>query len=286
MAGIIINLPYTAGGVPTPLAKRLDLSPEDWRLEHWRLTDAHLARIVQEAAVYEGRDGEIVRPVIVYPFSPVVADPWGLWAAELSDEGRSLRPPRAAIMPQTTAGRAIDWTPKDRDLIFGRTVEPFYRQIEDAAGALLSDAPLIMVLTLRSYGSTPLDFEISRQCPRPQVAVGATAGLTPDGLVNLAGDAFRAVHWWPELNWPHSGGACLPPALAGQPRVRSMTISLGRDLYMDEQTGHLKDSAEGVVRVLRTVLNLLDQELARVASVRISRGLRTRKQSPIIKANR
>ena len=278
-------MPYTAGGVPPPLAKRLALSPEDWQTEHWRLTDPYLARIVREAAVYEGREGEVVRPVVVYPFSPVVADPWGLWAAELGED-KSQGPPRAAIMPKTTAGRAIDWSPKDRELIFARTVEPFYRQIEQAAEALWSDSPIILVLTLRSYGSAPLTFEHSRKYPRPQVVVGSTAGLTPDGLVNLAGDTFRAFRWWPELNWPHSGGGCLPPALAGQPRVRSMTISLGRDLYMDEKTGRLKDSSEGVARVLRTVFNLLDQELARVAGVRISRSLRTKKQSPIIKANR
>ena len=285
MAGIIINLPYTAAAVPSPLAKRLGLSAEDWQLEHWRLTDPYLAQIVREAAVYEGRDGEVIRPVVIYPFSPVVADPWGLWAAELNGDQGAL-PPGPAILPRTTAGRAINWTPKDRELIFGRTVEPFYRQIEEAAGALLEDSPLILVLTLRSYGSNPLVFEKCKKYPRPQVAVGSTAGLTPDGLVNLAGDTFRAFRWWPELNWPHGGGACLPPPLAGHPRVRSMTLSLGRDLYMDERSGRLKDSSESVARILRTVFNLLDQELGRVAEARISRNLRARKKSPIIKANR
>ena len=285
MTGIIINLPYTAAAVPPPLAKRLGLSPEDWQLEHWRLTDPCLAQIVREAAVYEGRDGGIIRPVIAYPFSPVVADPWGLWAAELSED-QEEHPPGPAILPRTTAGRAISWTDKDRELIFGRTVEPFYRKIEEAAGALLGASPIILVLTLRSYGSNPFNFEKRRKYPRPQVAVGSTPVLTPDGLVNLAGDTFRALRWWPELNWPHSGGACLPPSLTGNPRVRSMTRSLSRNLYMDERSGRLKETSESAARILRTVFNLVDQELGRVAEVRISRGLRTQKKSPIIKANR
>ncbi|MDR2947469.1 MAG: N-formylglutamate amidohydrolase, partial [Candidatus Adiutrix sp.] len=219
MPGIIINLPYTAGNVPPPLAKRLELSPEDWQLEHWRLIDPHLARVVREAAVSKGRDGvEAARPVIAYPFSPVVADPWGLWAAELGQAGPPS-PPRPDILPKTTAGRALQWSPRDRELIFGRTVLPFYQQIEEAAARLLADSPLVLILTLRSHGSHPLKFEVSHQYPRPQVAVGSTAGLTPEGLANLAGNTFRAFRWWPELNWPHGGGDCLPPALAGRPRV-------------------------------------------------------------------
>lgn len=284
MAGIIINLPYTAGGVPPPLAKRLGLSPEDWQLEHWRLTDPYLAQIVREAAGYEGADGEISRPVIVYSFSPVVADPWGLWAAELGGD-ENFQIPKPATLPRTTAGKPIAWSSRDQELIFQRTVFPFFKQIEEAAKNLLAVSPLILVLTLRSDGSNPLNFEKSRKYPRPQVTVGATAGLTPDGLVNLAGDTFRALRWWPELNWPHSGGVCLPPSLAGHPRVRSMTLSLCRELYMNERNGHLKETSDGAARILRTVFNLLDQELTRVGQVRISRSLRTRKKFPIIKAN-
>lgn len=285
-AGIVINLPYTSGGVPPPLAKRLELSPDDWRLEHWRLIDPHLARIVRQAAVIGDHDGEeSARPVVAYPFSPVVADPWGLWAAEL-DEGREIRPPEPAILPRTTAGKTIAWSPRDRELIFERTVRPFFKQIEEEAGAMLEDSPIILALTLRSHPSRPADFERNRKYPRPQVTVGATPGLTPDGLANLAGDIFRAFRWWPELNWPYGGGACLPPSLAGHPRVKSMSLSLGRELYMDESSGKLKESSEGAARVLRTVFNLLGQELARVARVRAGRSFRDRKPSPIIKARR
>ncbi|MDR2945212.1 MAG: hypothetical protein LBV79_00480, partial [Candidatus Adiutrix sp.] len=170
-------------------------------------------------------------------------------------------------------------------LIFGRTVLPFYQQIEEAAVRLFEDSPLVLILTLRSHGSNPLKFEANHQYPRPQVAVGSTAGLTPEGLANLAGNTFRAFRWWPELNWPHGGGDCLPPALAGRPRVRSMSLSLSRELYMDERSGRLKETSARVARILRTVFNLLDQELARVARLRISRSARRKKKSAIIKAS-
>ena len=75
-------------------------------------------------------------------------------------------------------------------------------------------------------------------------------------------------------------------------RVRALGLSLCRGLYLDESTGQRKSSAGGVVRVLRTLFSLLDQEMDRVARLRLDRSLapRTRKKapipSPVIKAAR
>jgi hypothetical protein len=276
------------------VARRLALSPEEWQLEHWRLIDPHLGEIVREAACFERRKVKKDHPVIVYPLSPLVADPWGLWAAELG-EGSEAAPPapsRPAVLPRTTAGRPLAWPEKDIELILGRSVVPFHQEITAAARRLLDEAPLVLVVTLRSYGAMPLPFEKSRKYPRPQAAVGSQPGLTPQGLAELAGSVLRSCRWWPELNWPQAEGACLPEELAGNPRVRALGLSLCRGLYLDERTGHRKSSAPGVVRVLRTLFNLLDQELDRVARLRLDRSLAPRIKkpppipSPVIKAAR
>ncbi|MDR2724898.1 MAG: hypothetical protein LBC90_02285, partial [Candidatus Adiutrix sp.] len=87
-------------------------------------------------------------------------------------------------------------------------------------------------------------------------------------------------------------GACLPEELAGNPRVRALGLSLCRGLYLDERTGRRKGSAQGVVRVLRTFLGLLDQEMDRVARLRLDRSLAPKFKksapipSPVIKAAR
>ena len=136
MTRIILNLPYTSTAVPPPVARRLGLSPEEWQLEHWRLIDPHLGEIVREAACFERRKVKIDRPVIVYPLSPLVADPWGLWAAELAD-GPEISPPRRpAVLPRTTAGRPLVWPEKDIELILGRSVAPFHQEITAAARRL------------------------------------------------------------------------------------------------------------------------------------------------------
>jgi len=283
MSGVIINLPYSSGAYPPAVGRRLGLGGEDWRLENWRLIDPYLADIAREASVYERRQVKIRRPVVIYPVSPVVADPWGLWAAELS-EGEPDFQPGPAILPRTTTGKALDWSEKDRALILERTVGPFHRQIEEEARRLLEETPLVLVVTLRSFGSMPLPFEKSRQYPRPQAAVSTSEKKTPQGLAELAGNAFRTFRWWSELNWPQPHGACLPPGLAGHPRVRALGLSLCRGLYMDERTGAKKPAAAKVSRVLTTVFNLFDQELTRVARLRLTRAFKPKAASPVIKA--
>jgi len=283
-SALVLNLPYSGGSVPSAVGKHLGLSPEDWRLEHWRLTDPYLVEIAREASIYEGVSGPAERPLMFYPYSPLVADPWGLWAAELAGKETGEGP---AIPPRTTAGRPIEWNEHDRELIFERTVRPFFEQIETAARELLADRPLVLLITLRSYSSQPQAFERSRLYPRPRVCVSTRPGPTPKGLADLIGGTFRAFRWWPELGWPHERGACLPPGLAGHPRMRALGLSLDRSLYMDERSGRLLPAAEGVARVLRTLFNLLDQELSRVAQRRLDRALKPReRESSIIKAGR
>ncbi len=285
MSGLLLNLPYTAAGAPEAVVRRLPLKPDDWRLEHWRLIDPPLGEIVREAARFKRSGGPAERPVVAYPWSPLVADPWGLWAAELARDGDAdrPRPPEPALLPRTTAGAALARGPRDAEIIFGRAVRPYYQALEEALGAVLAERPLALLVTVRSFAPRPLPFEKNQKRPRPQAAVSAAEGRTPAGLADLAGGLFRAFGWWPEQNWPQRGNAVLPPGMAGHPRVRALGLSLNRDLYLDEASGRKKSSAPGAVRVLRTLFSLLDQELDRVARLRLDRALKP-EESPIIKA--
>ncbi len=285
MTGIVINLPYGSGTVPPALLKRLPFSGDEWRLEHWRLIDPHLAALVREASVYQRRSKKIRRQVVDYPVSPLVADPWGLWAEELGESASPAGPPPGpAIIPRSTSGKSIAWREKDRELIFGRTVWPFYGRLEKAVEEALIDSPLVLVLTIRSFSSIPFKFEKNQKYPRPQVSITTDLRATPEGLARLAGNSFQAFRWWPERNWPYPRGACFTPVLRKRPRVKALGLGLNRNLYMDEKSGRLFSGAKGVVRVLTSVFNLLDQELARVARVRIERFLKPNLDSPVIKA--
>ena len=290
MPGILINLPYTSMAIPKAIAKAMSLNQAELQLEHWRMVDPYLSRIVQEASVLERRQVRIEWPVIEYPWSPLVADPWGGWVAEITGEDA----PAPAILPHTTAGRALTWSEGDRRTIFSRTTQPFYQELEEKGKILLEQNNLVLLITIRSFSAWPprakrKDFlslrgqgsaSIARE---PQVCIISDPQSTPPGLVNLGAGIFKTFGWWPELNWPQIHGACLPPKLVGHSRVRSIGISLNRNLYLDEKTGRLRPTTSTVGRVLRTVFNLFGQELDRVAQVRINREKKP--ASPIIKAS-
>jgi hypothetical protein len=280
--GVLINLPYTAQAAPPAVARKLDLSAEEWQMEHWRLTDPYLAEIARRAAVFEKKKKRVERPVIIYPYSPLVADPWGLLAAELSEDGET-EPGQPATLPKTTAGKVLAWRDKERQVILSHSADPFLREIEDRTQALLAESPLALIVTLRSFSAMPQNFEKDRRYPRPQAGVSTLEAKTPEGLANLAGDTFRAFRWWAELNRPQAGTARLPEALRDHPRVRAIGISLCRGLYMDENTGRKKAALPSVARVLKIVFNLFDQELRRVAGLRMARAMKP-KDSPVIKA--
>ncbi|MDR0355301.1 MAG: N-formylglutamate amidohydrolase [Deltaproteobacteria bacterium] len=280
MAGLVINVPYGGLEIPPAVQKRLPLSADDLRGEHWRLCDPHLLSIFQKAA--QGDDKRGPWPLIHYPFSPLVADPLGLLAQEL-DQTRELGP---FVLTKTTTGRELpQWSEKDRLFLLEKTTVPYAAELKRQCLAELEGQNLLALITVRSFSSEPQAFERDRRFPRPQISLGSSDAHTPEGLAELAGHVFRSLGFWPQLNWPASGAA-VPLELAGQPRLKALGLALRRDLYLDEKTGRLKESLEAVVRVMRTFLNLLSQELDRVAEVKLRRAFRTKKASNVIKADR
>lgn len=273
---LILNLPYSSCSVPPAVARSLGLSEEELRAEHWRLCDPNLARLVRAAAQ---REGKPERAVLAYPFSPLVADPLGLWAEEL---GAASREP--SVLPRFSCGRVPAWSDRDKEILLSRTIEPYFQRLEEAVSESLKTSPLVLVLTLRSFSSRPLDFEKSRTSPRPQVVVGAAEGLTPPGLAALAFNTFRGFHWWVERTWPQRGPAWLPPSLRTHPRVKALGLSLKRSLYLDERSGRAGASLEGARRVLGVLFNLLEQEAERVGRIKLERASRDKIPSPVIKA--
>ena len=162
---------------------------------------------------------------------------------------------------------------------------PYYQRLQECVEAALKHSPLVLVLTVRSYSSRPLEFEKNRRYPRPQATVSSEEGLTPQGLADLALRSLRAFHWWAGPSGRPEGAAWLPPMLRGRPRVKALGLSLCRRLYMDEQTGRSAESLPGARRVLGTLFNLLEQEVDRVGRLRLDRARGSGKiPSPVIKA--
>jgi hypothetical protein len=280
LAGIILNVPYGCLTIPPAILKRLDLTPEELRREHWFLTDPFLLKLTKLAAQADAK--KTARTVVVFPYSPLVIDPLGLLAMEM--EKSKLGGP--TFIARTTAGKELPkWTDSEQKFILDKTVNPYASELAKECLEQLEKEKFVALVTMRSFSSEPQKHEPNRRYPRPEIALGATEEHTPEGLANLAGSFFRSLGLWPQLNWPISGTA-LPGKLADQPRLKALGLYLRRDLYLDEKTGLQKDSLDAAVRVVKTFFNLLGDELDRVARLKLKRAFQPKGASSIIKANK
>jgi N-formylglutamate amidohydrolase len=279
LAGLVINVPYGGLSIPPAVQKRLPLNQKDLRVEHWRLCDPYLLALAKEAALGTAKHGPW--PLVVYPFSPLVADPLGLVALELGQTEET----GPTVLTKDTQGRNLpSWSQSDHQFLMDKTVLPYARDLEDKCLDQLSKQHLTALITLRSFSTIPQPHERDHRYPRPQITLGSSDDHTPDGLTALAGHIFRTLGFWPQLNWPLSG-ATVPKELADQPRLKALGLCLRRNLYLDEKTGQPVNGAkEAITRVLKTFFSLLSQELDRVAKIRLRRAFPPKKHSSIIKA--
>ncbi|MDR2455314.1 MAG: hypothetical protein LBE49_01795 [Deltaproteobacteria bacterium] len=277
MAGLVISVPYGSLAVPPAVGRHLGLTPEDFRREHWLLADPFLLEIASKI-VDRGQD-QSSRALVCYGFSPLVADPLGLLAEELG-QGKAAGP---VFLRKDTRGNPLKpFSQKDQALVLGRSALPFIESLVETCRAKLKEEKLVALVTLRSFSTDPAVYERDRRRPRPQISLGSAEGHTPEGLATLAGTIFRALGLWPQLDWPLA--AMGPPSeLAKEKRLKTLSLGLRRDLYLDERTGKPKEDMEALARVLRIFLTLLEQELDRVAKIRLARAFPPKKPSSVIK---
>lgn len=270
-------MPYGALAVPAAVSRHLGLSPEALRREHWHLTDPFLLEIARQ--VLDRGPDKAPRPLVSYAFSPLVVDPLGLLAAELG-QGEA---PGPAFLVKNTAGEPLaPWSEADRALILERSAAPYLKDLSKTCQNLLQTENLVALVTLRSFSTDPARHDRDKRRPRPQISLGSSGDHTPEGLAVLAGTIFRALGFWPQLDWPLSA-AGPPGELSGQRRLKTLSLGLRRDLYLDERTGKPREDRGALIRVLKIFLSLLEQELDRVAKIRLSRAFPPKKPSSVIK---
>jgi hypothetical protein len=287
LATLVITVPYGGLSMPPMVRRRLSLSPEELGWENFRLADPCLLRVASEAAagaILEGSLGkkEIPpRPLVRYGFSPLVSDPMGFLASP-QDRDQHGRP---GFIAHAASGRPFaPWGPDELRAIQERSSLPYLREIEDSCLKCLAEGTLVLLLTLRSFPSRPQPKDPDRRYPRPQVSVGGHDGAkTPGGLASFIGRALRALGLWPELGWPLPG-AYVPEGLRGHPRLFAAGLSFRRDLYMDETCGRLLPGHGALVRLLRTLFSLLEEELETVLRIRYLRRHPPKPPSMVIKS--
>ncbi|KXS56182.1 MAG: hypothetical protein AMR96_04270 [Candidatus Adiutrix intracellularis] len=281
MTKIIINPPSNVT-LPLALTRNLYLTLEKRQLKHWHLIDAPpLADIAREAVCFTQHPVTIDYSITTYPLSPLVPTPWRLWTTELTEDMPIVGPPRPAFLPRTTAGKLINCLTQNREIIFNRSVIPFHQEIITTARRLLADSPPILANTMRSFSFTPLNFKRSHHYPQLQATVNSLPSSTPPPyLLNLAGRVFKSCRLWAELDWLQDRDVYLTTELIGHPRAQILDIPLYRNIYLDEKINRVKSSTRNISRVLKTIPNLLNQELTQIVRLRLERATGARVTSP------
>jgi hypothetical protein len=275
--------------MPPAVAKRLALKTEELGWENFRLADPCLLQVVSKASeesVIKGKIGEKTLPkrtLVSYSFSPLVSDPLGLLASELG-EATVANP---AFLTKSTMGNPLNtWKPEEEELILKKSSLPYLAEIKERCQELLDKDTLVLLLNIRSFATRPWNYEINRKFPRPQLNIGTLdESKTPQGLASFIGKTFKIFNFWPELNWPHTG-TYVPPELIDSPRLLAVSLSFRRDLYMNESTGRLDKGANSLIRILKTVFGLLEQELNQVIKIRHRRKNPPKPPSMVIKAKK
>jgi hypothetical protein len=297
LAGLILNVPYGSPFVPKAIHKRLTLTEDELRWENWHLTDPFLLDLVKKAAQPDIKPApasrDLVKPppdnnfssrllVVSYPYSPLVADPLGLLALELGQ----VKSPEPCILKRATQEKALpDWSPDERDFIFSRCVGPYIDELVKSARDLLATENLVILVNIRFFSHRPWLHQARPPLPTPQISLSLEESRTPKGLIHLLGHIFKTFGLWTELDFPLAGTA-VPQPLQALKRLKVLGLGLRRDLYLDEDKGAPKSSAESLSRVLKNVFGLLGQELDRVAQIRIRRAFPPKPPSSIIKAGK
>lgn len=279
MTEIIINLPSSVT-LPPALARKLYLSPEKHQLKYWPLIAHPLTDITREVVRFTQRPVTIDHSVTTYSLSSLEPNSWKLWAHELTEDMPAVDLPRPAFPPRTTADKLINWFAQNRKVIFGRSIIPFHQEIMATARRLLADSPLILIITIRSFIFIPLNFKRNFHYPKLQTTDNSLPSSTPPPyLLNLADRALKSCRLWAKLDCLQYRNACLTTKLIGHPLARTLSILLYRNLYLDEKTNQVKSSARSMSRVLKIILNLLNQELTQTAKLRLERATGARAAS-------
>ncbi|GAA3832833.1 N-formylglutamate amidohydrolase [Streptomyces phyllanthi] len=225
---VILHVPHSSRAIPADVRDGIVLDETALGRELDHITDAHTARIAEEAA---GRSA--TGPWrFVNQLSRLVVDP-----ERFPDEREEmLAVGMGAVYTRTTHREELRPADYDGRPLIERYFHPYAAAMTDAVTERLEAVGRVVVIDVHSYPTERLPYELHGDGPRPPVCLGHDAFHTPAALLAAAEEAF-AGFGGTGVNSPFEG-AYVPLKYYGKdPRVSALMIEIRRDVYMTEPGG-------------------------------------------------
>jgi len=243
---VILHVPHSAREIPAEVRAGIVLGDGALERELDHITDAHTARIAEEAA----RRAGTAPWRFVNRLSRLVVDP-----ERFPDEREEMRAVgMGAVYTRTTHREPLRPADADPEPLLARYFRPYARAMADAVGERLAAVGRVVVIDVHSYPAAPLPYELHGDGPRPAVCLGTDGFHTPPELAAAARTAFGEIGDT-GLDSPFAGTYVPLEYYGKDARVSALMVEIRRDTYMSEPGGPV---GPGVTRLASALAALVD----------------------------
>ncbi|MDX3313397.1 N-formylglutamate amidohydrolase [Streptomyces sp. NPDC054884] len=243
---VILHVPHSAREIPAEVRAGIVLDDGALERELDHITDAHTARIAEEAARLAGATPWR----FVNRLSRLVVDP-----ERFPDEREEMRAVgMGAVYTRTTHREPLRPEDTDPEPLLARYFRPYARAMAAAVGERLAAVGRVVVIDVHSYPAAPLPYELHGDGPRPAVCLGADGFHTPPELAAAARTAFGKVGDT-GFDSPFAGTYVPLEYYGKDARVSALMVEIRRDAYMSEPGG---PAGPGLTRLASALAALVD----------------------------
>ncbi|MFI1832582.1 N-formylglutamate amidohydrolase [Streptomyces olivaceoviridis] len=243
---VLLHVPHSSRAIPEDVRAGIVLDDAGLERELDHITDAHTARIAEEAAALAG-----LRPwQFVNRLSRLVVDP-----ERFPDEREEmLAVGMGAVYTRTTHKGELRPADTDPEPLLARYFRPYAAAMSEAVADRLAATGRAVIIDVHSYPAQPLPYELHGSGPRPPVCLGTDAFHTPPELTEAARKAFAGCGET-GLDSPFAGTYVPLEFYGTDARVGALMVEIRRDTYMTEPGG---PAGPGLHRLATALAALVD----------------------------
>ncbi len=242
---VVLHVPHDATFIPPEVRDQFVL--DDQQLEHEVrvMTDLFTLRLFAHGLT----DSQIVKS----PVSRLVVD---VERFDIDEQEPMAKQGMGVIYERTHNGCPLrrPLTNGEREKLLLRWYRPHHQALSAAVDRALDQYGRALVLDAHSFPSRALPYETNAHACRPEICIGSDQFHTSPGLVDSLSKALNALGFETALNTPFSGALVPAKHFRQESRVEAVMIEVRRDLYLDETTGQLCETAGSIAEKLRVGL--------------------------------